>query len=267
MVYSGRRVNFGRVDPAAAREIFIREALVGGQWETKLPFLAANQKADRAGREDLEHKSRRQDVLVDDELIYAFYDQQLPADVCSGASFERWYRDEVKRQPRLLLLTREELMRHEAAGITTEAFPKTMRLGGVDCAATYLHEPGDAKDGLTVTVPLFVLNQVNEERCEWLVPGMLKDKMQALVKTLHQRPRSRLVPLPLSPVKLVRQPTPASMSSAPTSSSTCCRRTCFMNFRVVDEHGRQLGTGRNLGALKAELGAQARVGVPGAGGV
>src|SRR6185436_15620621 len=84
----------------------------------------------------------------------------------------------------------------EAAGITTAAFPKTIRLGGVDCAAVYLHEPGDPKDGVTVTVPIYALNQVNDERCEWLVPGMLKDKVLALVKTLHQRPRSRLVPLP-----------------------------------------------------------------------
>ena len=181
VVYSGRKVNFGRVDMVAAREIFIREALVANNWETKLPFLAANEKLI-AQVEELEHKSRRQDVLVDDELIYAFYDQQLPADVCSGYSFENWYREEIKRQPKLLMLTRDELMRHEAAGITTQSFPKTIRLGGVDCQTTYLHEPGDAKDGMTVTVPLFVLNQVNDERCEWLVPGMLKDKIQALLK-------------------------------------------------------------------------------------
>ena len=82
-------------------------------------------------------------------------------------------------------------MRHEAAGITTAAFPKTMRLGGIDCAATYLHEPGDPRDGVTVTVPLFALNQVSEERCEWLVPGMLKDKVQPLLKSLPQKPRAR----------------------------------------------------------------------------
>jgi ATP-dependent helicase HrpA len=158
VIYNGRRTNYSRVDMAGAREIFIRQALVDGQWETTLPFLAANQKMVRQV-EELEHKARRQDVLVDDELIYAYYDQQLPADVCSGYSFERWYRDESKKQPHLLKLTREELMRHEAAGITTASFPKTIRLGGVDCAATYLHEPGDARDGLTVTVPLFVLNQ------------------------------------------------------------------------------------------------------------
>ena len=278
VIYSGRRVNFGRVDMVAAREIFIRQALVDGQWETKLPFLEANQKLIKQV-EDLEHKARRQDVLVDEELIFAFYDQQLPADVCSGFSFENWYREEIKTNPKLLLLTREELMRHEAAGITTQSFPKNIRLGGVDCAAIYLHEPGDAKDGLTVTVPLFVLNQVNEERCEWLVPGMLKDKIQALIKTLHQRPRSRLVPLPESAskmaetlnapevfghgslldavLKLVRLATSIDVVRADIKADMLSPHF-FMNFRVVDEHGRQLGTGRNLGALKAELGAQAR---------
>ena len=278
VIYSGRKTNYGRVDPAGAREIFIREALVNDQWETPLPFLAANHKLIKQV-EDLEHKARRQDVLVDDELIYAFYDQQLPADVCSGYSFERWYREEAKKNPQLLLLTREELMRHEAAGITTLSFPKTIRLGGVDCAATYLHEPGDAKDGLTVTVPLFVLNQVNDERCEWLVPGMLKEKIQALLKTLHQRPRSRLVPLPESAtrmaaalnvlelfghgslvdalLKLVRAATSLDIARADIKADMLTPHY-FMNIRVVDEHGRQLGTGRNLGALKAELGSQAR---------
>ncbi len=278
VVYSGRRVNYSRVDMAGAREIFIREALVGKEWETTLPFLAANHKLIKQV-EELEHKARRQDVLVDDELIYAFYDQQLPADVCSGYSLERWYRDEVKKQPNLLKLTREELMRHEAAGITTASFPKTIRLGGVDCAANYLHEPGDARDGLTVTIPLFVLNQVNDERCEWLVPGMLKDKVQALLKTLHQRPRSRLVPLPDTAakfsealnapekfgsgglveavLKLVREATSLDIVKADIKVDMLSPHF-FMNFRVVDEHGRQLGHGRNLGALKAELGSQAR---------
>ncbi|MDI1342245.1 ATP-dependent RNA helicase HrpA [Polaromonas sp.] len=278
VIYNGRRVNFGRVDPVTAREIFIREALVAGNWDTKLPFLQANLKLIEQVQ-DLEHKARRQDVLVDEELIYAFYDQQLPADICTGAGCEHWYKDEVKKQPQLLLLSREELMRHEAAGITTQAFPKTLRLGGVDCIATYLHEPGDARDGVTVDVPLFALNQVNEERCEWLVPGMLKDKIQALIKTLHQRPRSRLVPLPdtaarmatdlLQPekfgagsltdavLKLVRDTTSLDIKRGDMKIDMLAPHL-FMNFRVVDEHGRQLGTGRNLGALKGELGSQAR---------
>jgi ATP-dependent helicase HrpA len=274
VIYSNKRVNFGNVDAHAAREIFIREALVAGEWETKLPFVTANRKLI-AQVEELEHKSRRQDVLVDDELIHAFYDSQLPADVCSGHLIERWYREESKRQPKLLMLTREELMRHEAAGITSNAFPKTIRLGGVDCAATYLHAPGDAKDGVTVTVPIYSLNQVNDERCEWLVPGMLKDKVLALAKSLHQRPRSRLVPLPdyaqsfieavefghggLLDVLLkhVRDKTQLGILRADFKLEQLAPHL-LMNFRIDDEHGRQLGTGRNLAALKAELGGQAR---------
>ncbi len=274
VVYQNRRVNFGLVDPVVAREIFLREGLVQGEWETRLPFLAHNQKMI-AQVQELEHKSRRQDVLVDDELIYAFYDQQVPAHVVSGATFEKWYRDEARKQPRLLMLTRDELMRHEAAGITTASFPKTIRLGGVDCGVVYLHEPGDAKDGLTVTVPIYALNQVNAERVDWLVPGMLEAKVLALVKSLHQRPRSRLVPLPefvaefvathefaqgeLLEVllKAVKERTQIAVQRNDFKLETLSPHH-FMNFRVVDEHGRQLGIGRNLATLKSELGGQAR---------
>ncbi len=278
IVYHNRRVDFSKVDPSAAREVFIREALVAGNWETPLPFLQANLKMV-AKVEELEHKSRRQDVLVDDELIFAFYDQQLPADVCSGHTLEKWFKQAVKANPKLLLLSREELMRHEAAGITTDQFPKMIRLGGVDCKATYLHDPSHAADGLTVEIPIFALNQVNEERCEWLVPGMLKEKIHALLKSLPQRPRSRFVPLPASSERLTGvlcEPVnwangslvDALLKRALTETSLNILRNDFkidmlsphhfMNFKVVDEHGRQLGTGRNLGALKAELGKQAR---------
>jgi ATP-dependent helicase HrpA len=278
VVYSGRRTAYGRIDPHGARDIFIREALVGKQWETKLPFLAGNH-IMIAKVEELEHKSRRQDVLVDDELIYAFYDQQIPADVCSGRLLENWYRTESVKQPRLLMLSREELMRHEAAGITTQAFPKQIRLGGTDCSATYLHEPGDARDGVTVTVPLFVLNQVSEDRCEWLVPGLLKDKIQALLKSLPQRPRTRFVPLPESAARIAAELsvpelfgsgalTDVLLKKARDETSLDIKRTdfkhdmlsphLFMNLCVVDEHGRQMGMGRNLGALKGELGVKAR---------
>ena len=170
-------------------------------------------------------------------------------------------------------------MRHEAAGITTQAFPKTIRLGGTDCSATYLHEPGDARDGVTVTVPLFVLNQVNEDRCEWLVPGLLKDKILALLKSLPQKPRSRFVPLPESATKLAETLGMPEIFGAGSLTDVLLKRVrdmtsldvkradfkldmlsahLFMNLRVVDEHGRQLGMGRNLGALKADWGSQAR---------
>ena len=282
VVYSGRRVPYARVDLAGAREIFIREALVEGQWDTELPFLQANRKQIRKVM-DLEHKSRRQDVLVDEALIYAFYDQQLPPDVCNGTTLERWYRQASRAlapgQPAPLTLTQAELMRHEAAGVTTEAFPTIVRLGGVDCAAQYLHEPGDVRDGLTVTVPLFVLNQVNEERTEWLVPGMLKDKIQALLKSLPQKPRARLVPLPESASQLADAlSVPQTFANGSLLDALQAhvkarvqldiKRTdfkpdmvsphLFMNIRVVDEHGRQLAQGRNLGALKSQWGSQAR---------
>ena len=278
VVYNGRRVSYGRIDPYEARQLFIRQALVEGEWDTHWHFLAANLKLMRKV-EELEHKSRRQDVLVDDELIYAYYDQQLPEDIYSGATFDKWFRQASKGSPELLRLSKDELMRHEAAGITTDNFPKTVKLGGVDCSATYLHSPGDARDGVTVTVPLFVLNQVQEERAEWLVPGMLKDKIQALLKSLHQRPRSRFVPLPENAARLAAlftQPerwgqgglVEALLKQVRDETSLDVKRAdfkldmlsphLFMNFRITDEHGRQLGQGRNLGALKAEWGAKAR---------
>lgn len=277
VIYNNKRVNFGNVDPVQAREIFIREALVADQWETRLPFVAANRRLV-AQVQELEHKSRRQDVLVDDALIEAFYQAHLPPDVCSGAALERWYREHSRSQPRLLMLTREGVMRHEAVSITSAAFPTLLRLGGVDCAAAYLHEPGDPKDGVTVTVPLFALNQVDEARCEWLVPGMLKDKVLALLKTLHQKPRSRLVPLPEyaerfvaehagemgagglmeTLLKAVRDTTQLDVKRADFKPEALSPHF-FMNFRVVDDdNGRQLGMGRHLAALKASLGTQAR---------
>ncbi len=279
VIYSGRRVNFARLDAKLARQIFIRDALVADQWDTALPFVAHNRKLIEQVQK-LEHKARRQDVLVDDALIEAFYDAQIPAEVVDGASCERWWRRAADPKQggnaRLLFLTQDELMRHEAAGITTQAFPAVLRLGGVDCKAEYLHDPSDVKDGVTVTVPLFALNQVSEARCEWLVPGMVRDKVLALCKTLHQRPRSRLVPLPEfaaefaethafgeggglldTLLKAVRERTQLAVQRGDFKQEQLAAHW-YMNFRVVDEHGRQLAMGRNLAALKAELGQQAR---------
>ena len=281
-VYSQRRVSYGRIDPAAAREVFIREALVAGltedTWDTRLPFWSHNRRVLREVQA-LEHKARRQDVLVDDALIYAFYDSQIPAGICTGRDLERWWREASRTQPRLLMLSRDELMRHEAAGITTQAFPPVVRLGGVDCRAHYLHEPGDPRDGVTVDVPLFALNQVSAERAEWLVPGMLRDKVLALLKSLPQKPRARLVPLPetaqsltealLAPARWAQGSLlDAVLAAVRERTGLPVQRTdfkletvpahLFLNIRVVDEHGRQLAMGRNLPALKAEWGGQAR---------
>ncbi|WNC91091.1 ATP-dependent RNA helicase HrpA [Paraburkholderia sp. FT54] len=282
-IYHRRRVSFGKQDPARARELFIRGALVEGEFDTKLAFFAHNRKL-LADIEQLEHKSRRQDVLVDDELIFAYYDQALPKGIYTGASFERWYRDEVKKsgQPedklRLLYLSRDDLMRHEAAGVTTDLFPKRMTMAGVEMALTYHFEPGSPRDGVTLGVPLYALNQVDARRCEWLVPGMLKEKTQLLLKSLPQKLRRHCVPLPEfaagfvdrhggprfgagglleSLIADIREQTQVAMKQSDFKLETLPPHL-FMNFKVVDEHGRQLAMGRNLSQLRAELGGQAQ---------
>ncbi|MFJ1212029.1 ATP-dependent RNA helicase HrpA [Burkholderia pyrrocinia] len=282
-IYHRRRVAFGKQDPARARELFIRGALVEGEFDTKLAFFAHNRKL-LADIEQLEHKSRRQDVLVDDELIYAFYDQAIPEGIHTGVAFERWYRDEVKQggQPedklRLLYLSRDDLMRHEAAGVTTELFPKRATMAGVEMALTYHFEPGTPRDGVTLAVPLYALNQVDARRCEWLVPGMLKEKVQLLLKSLPQKLRRHCVPLPEyaagfvermgrerfgagglveALIADVRGETQVAMKTADFKLETLPAHL-FMNFKVIDEHGRQLAMGRNLAQLRQELGAQAQ---------
>ncbi|MFM0525853.1 ATP-dependent RNA helicase HrpA [Paraburkholderia strydomiana] len=282
-IYHRRRVSFGKQDPARARELFIRGALVEGEFDTKLGFFAHNRKL-LADIEQLEHKSRRQDVLVDDELIFAFYDQALPKGIYTGASFERWYRDELKKsgQPedklRLLYLSRDDLMRHEAAGVTTDLFPKRMTMAGVEMALTYHFEPGSPRDGVTLAVPLYALNQVDARRCEWLVPGMLKEKTQLLLKSLPQKLRRHCVPLPEYAAGFVDRHGPprfgagglleALIADIREQKQLMLKQSdfkletlpphLFMNFKVVDEHGRQLAMGRNLSQLRAELGGQAQ---------
>jgi len=274
VVYSQRRINYGQKNPAEAREIFIRDALVGGDYDTRLPFFAHNHKLVRE-IENLEHKSRRQDVLVDDQLIEAFYDEHIPADVVNGAGFEKWYKDASHDDPKLLFLNRDDLMRHEAAGITTELFPKKMMAAGLEMQLSYHFEPGTPRDGVTLTVPLYALNQLSRERCEWLVPGMLKEKVHLLLKTLPQKQRRHLVPLPDYAAKFcertefargdlidaiiadIRKQITISVLTSDFKPEQLPAHH-FMNFKVVDEHGRQLDMGRNLATLQAEYGLQAR---------
>jgi ATP-dependent helicase HrpA len=226
---------------------------------------------------ELEHKTRRLDVLVDDELIHSFYDRLVPADVHTAAGFEKWRAAAERANPRLLFLSRDDLMRHEAAGVTTEAFPKQVEMRSVTMALTYHFEPGSARDGVTLTVPLFALNQVDPVLGEWLVPGLLKDKAQVLLKSLPQKLRRHLVPLPeyaagfveraaaragtqplvdalIADVRaergIVAQPGDFKLETLPAH--------LLMNFKVVDENGRQLAMGRNLAQLRAELGAEAQ---------
>nr|WP_315487441.1 ATP-dependent RNA helicase HrpA [uncultured Undibacterium sp.] len=274
VVYSQRRIQYGLTHPKEAREIFIRDALVEGDFDTRAPFLAFNQKLIRE-IENIEHKSRRQDVLVDDHLIAAFYDKHLPADVYNAVLFEQWHKEATKGNPKLLYLNKDELMRHEAAGITTDVFPKTMQVSGVGLQLSYHFEPGSPRDGVTLWIPLFSLNQVSSDRCEWLVPGMVKEKVQLLIKSLPQKIRRHCVPLPDYAAGFCERNEfgrgnflETLIADIREQKGLQCLTTDFkfellpahltMNFKIVDEHGRQLEMGRNLATLRAEFGSQAR---------
>jgi ATP-dependent helicase HrpA len=286
-IYGQRRADYARLNPSHARELFIREALVETMlhrdtrepppFESREPAtmrMLAHNRRQIAAVEELEHKTRRPDVLVDAELLVAFCEARVPAGVASGKGFETWYREASKKEPRLLHLERDELMRHEAAGAGSDAFPKTVSQGGIAFALDYRFEPGTPRDGVTMTVPLYALNVVDAAACEWLVPGMLKDKVVALVKSLPQKLRRHCVPLPdyadgfilrsqaRGPlidalIADLREQRKIVASSADFKDEAVPAHLA-MNFRVVDEHGRQLATGRNLAALRAELGPQAR---------
>ncbi|HBI82272.1 ATP-dependent RNA helicase HrpA [Orrella sp. NBD-18] len=276
-VYSGRRVHYGPIDPVRAREIFILQALVPGEIDSSLAFITHNRKLI-AQIERLEHQARRPDILVDDSLIHAFYDRHLPENIHQTATLEHWVKGLTKEAAADLLLTRDALMRHEASGVTTDVFPKTFDWQGVKLAVDYHFEPGSPKDGVTVTVPLYFLNQVDAARCEWLVPGMLKEKVQMLLKSLPQKLRRHCVPLPdyaagfydrwfdrLSTppgglIDAIIQDMWEQLKIRPVVSDfkpETLPAHLFMSFKVVDEHGRMLGAGRNLAQLKAELGKQA----------
>jgi ATP-dependent helicase HrpA len=271
-VYVNRRMPFAPHDADLARDIFIRSALVEGDFETRAPFFAHNRRLV-VEIERLEHKSRRPDILVDPELIHAFYDERIPREVNSAKGLEHWRRQAEAAQPRLLHLARADLMRHEAAGITTENFPPALQLGPNRYLLEYHFEPGSARDGVTMVVPLALLNQVPAARTEWLVPGLLKEKVKAFAKSMPQRLRHKLgsledfaerfagaappsdVPLAEALRRFIRDqhgldvPVDAFRpDSAPPH--------LHMNFRVLDEDGRQLGAGRDLAALKREHGAR-----------
>ncbi len=264
-----KRVHYGPMNVTESREVFIRQALVGGEFITQAAFFAHNQKLI-LDIEALEHKARRPDVLVDDELIFAFYDSRIPADIHNGATFEHWRKNAERDNAKLLYLKKDDLMRHEAAGITTDQFPPQLKIDNVSFALSYNFLPGKNDDGITCAVPLALINQVVAARCEWLVPGLLAEKVTQLVKTLPQRLRRHLVPVPEFSTAFCRE-----MAASNTPLLQALARYIreqkqldvpldafrleqlsvhlLMNFRVLDEHGRQLGMSRNFAQLHAEL--------------
>ncbi|HZM36558.1 MAG TPA: ATP-dependent RNA helicase HrpA [Burkholderiales bacterium] len=272
-VYANRRIPYGPVDPTGARAIFIHAALVEGHYDSRAPFFVHNRKLV-SEIERLEHKSRRPDILVDESLIEAFYDRRIPETVCSAAQLDHWRREAERADPRLLFLSRADLMRHQAAGITTENFPPALEVGPSRLALEYHFEPGSPRDGVTLSVPVGALNQVPAGRCEWLVPGLLKEKVRALLKGIPQGMRHRLGPLDEFADAFVAE-VPASDTPLAAALARYIRAQrnvevpvdafrpdsapphLQMNFRVLAEDGRQLGMGRDLAALKRELSPQA----------
>ena len=284
LLYAKRRVNFGQPGHATpaetrlGRELFIRGALVEGEvhedFARRAKFFQHNRRLVH-DIEALEHKSRRPDVLVDEALIEAFYDSKLPADIVSLAAFESWRKDAEAKEPRLLFLEREQLMRHEAAGITTDAFPPHFECHGRPLRLSYHHDPGAADDGVTLALPLLQLNQVPANRCEWLVPGLLEEKVRQLLKTLPQKYRHRLMPLdgfaaefcgesvahdrdePLLRA-LTRVVEEKLAMKLPLDAFRIgeLRPHLFMNFRLLDEHGGTLALSRSLAELRAQYGAR-----------
>ena len=268
-----KRVHYGPMNPAESREVFIRQALVEGEFDTRAPFFAHNQKLI-ADIEALEHKARRPDVLVDDELIFAFYDSRIPntlsgQHIHNGAAFEHWRKEAEHDQPKLLYLKKDDLMRHEAAGITTDQFPPQLKIDNISFALSYNFSPGKQDDGITLTVPLALINQVSAARCEWLIPGLLAEKVAQLIKTLPQKLRRNLVPVPEFAAAFCRE-IPASNMPLLLALARYIREQkqlevpldtfrleqlpqhLLMNFRVLDEHGRQLGMSRNFAQLHGE---------------
>ena len=289
-IYQRRKVSWAQLGAnqrQESREIFIREALVEGDWDCPHRFFAVNKKRIREV-ELLEHKARRPDILVDEALLFAFYDQTIPENVVDAQSFGDWYSDAVRGHPELLCLQKEDLMRHEAAGITTDQFPKQLAVPVAGCpqsfALEYHFEPGDARDGMTLLVPLASLADIDAVPLEWLVPGMLKEKVQALLKSLPQKIRRHCVPLPdyaaafcdrwaakAGRLALI----PALIQDISQETGIAAKRDdfkldgisphCRANIRVIDPHGRRLAEGRDLETLKESLGVTSFAEQAGAG--
>ena len=270
-----RTVSFGAIDPKTARDVFIAEALVPGALRTRGAFLAHN-RALVADVAELEHKARRQDVLVDEATIAAFYAERIPAGIHSAVTFERWRTEAERRDPRCLYLTREYLMRHAADSVTVELFPETIAIAGTTLPLKYRFTPGHPLDGLTLTVPLRLLNQLPDARLTWLVPGMVREKLTHYLKSLPKAWRNRVIPLN-EVVTAFLEASPASDMPLPEAlraylqqrlntpvpsgiwAGTELPAHLTVNVAVVDDAGAELASGRDLAALRAQLGDAAQL--------
>ncbi|WP_248839792.1 DUF3418 domain-containing protein [Frankia sp. AgKG'84/4] len=273
----GRPVQYSRIDPALCRELFLRHALVEGDWQTRHEFFHHNQRL-LADAEELEHRARRRGIVVDDETLFTFYDERIPADVVSAGHFDAWWRRTRRDDPKLLDFTPSLLVSAGAGGITEADYPDCWQIDALTLPLTYQFEPGAAADGVTVHIPLAVLNQVDADGFEWQVPGLREELVTALIRGLPKAVRRSFVPAPnyartvlgtISPGggglllavenELRRMGGPAMPRDALTM--TGIPDHLRMTFRVEGTRGEVLAEGKDLDAIKQRLRPRTRAAV------
>ncbi|WP_442738161.1 ATP-dependent RNA helicase HrpA [Streptomyces pseudogriseolus] len=273
-IVAQRKVNYGRIDPEASRELFIRNALVEGDWRTHHKFFADNRKL-LTEVEELEHRARRRDILVDDETLFDFYDQRIPDHVVSGAHFDSWWKHKRREQPDFLDFEREMLIRESADAVTKADYPDSWRQGPLKFRVTYQFEPGADADGVTVHIPLQVLNQVTDEGFDWQIPGLREEVVTELIRSLPKPIRRNYVPAPNYAKAFLERAVPLQEPLTVTMARELKRMVGVpfdaedfdwsrvpdhlkVTFRIIDERRRTLAEDKDLEALKLKLRPKAR---------
>lgn len=266
---SQREVQYGQIDPVVSRELFIRRALVEGDFETRHKFFAENRKL-LLEIEALEAKSRRRDILVDDETLFQFYDAHIPEDIVSSRHFDQWWRKASQENPELLNFEREMLLKGDTSHINEHDYPNSWHQGKLKFRLTYQFEPGDAADGVTVHIPLPLLNQVEPIGFDWLIPGMRHELLVALIKSLPKQVRKNFVPAPNYADALIASISPEQGPLLDAVERQLKRMTGVsvdreswdlaaipphlkMTFRVIDEHRKKIAESHDLPELKEQL--------------
>ncbi|TYA49314.1 ATP-dependent RNA helicase HrpA [Aggregatibacter actinomycetemcomitans] len=268
-IVAARSVNYSAIDPVVSREIFIQSALVEGDWNTKHPFFKQNQQLIREV-EELEHKSRRRDILVDERTLFEFYDQRIGTDVVSQKHFDTWWKKASKQDPELLNFERSFLINDDAEQVSKLDFPNFWHQGNLKLKLTYQFEPGTDADGVTVHIPLPLLNQVEMTGFDWQIPGLREELVIALIKSLPKFYRRNFVPAPNYAQAFLGRAVPLEKPLLDTLIYELRRMTGVtveaehwnwaqipshlkMTFSVVDEKGKKIAESMDLDALKFEL--------------
>ena len=276
-----RTVQYARIDPEAAREIFVRSALVEGDWDPHHEFWKANQRTLRRV-EELEERARRRDIVVDDEVVFAFYDARIPPDVVSERHFDRWWRGERRRRPELLTLTDEILTSDDGQAVSADDYPRVWRQGDLELDVTYQFSPGQEADGVTVHVPVALLNQVTSEGFDWQVPGLRDELAVALLKSLPKATRRHFVPTPNHAMAALESADPSQGRLTDELARVLHERTGVrihpgewdvdrvpdhlrITFSVEGPKRRVVARGKDLDALRERAAGEVRAGMAKAG--